>query len=234
MKLDDVRAALAETLRDLKLARGERRAIETMLAGSPLSEHERGVLRAEVFSLARNAVGQTGDAADVIGWIDEALKTLEPREASTTAKVPSDACFSPGDQCVNRITGLIRNAKSKIDICVFTITDNRIAEAIREAHRNNIRIRIVSDNEKSLDLGSDVAQLAAGGVPVRIDTSPYHMHHKFAIFDGATLLTGSYNWTLGAARDNEENLIVTGDANLLREFQQVFDALWGKCGDFGG
>jgi phosphatidylserine/phosphatidylglycerophosphate/cardiolipin synthase-like enzyme len=233
MKLDDLRSALAESLRDATLSRGERKAIETMLAGAQLSEHERGVLRAEVFSLARDAAGQ-GNAVDVIGWIDEALKALEPRPASGTGKVQSDACFSPGDECVNRITGLIRKAKSTIDICVFTITDNRIADAIREAHRNGVRIRILSDNEKSLDLGSDVAQLAAGGVPTRIDTSPYHMHHKFAIFDGQTLLTGSYNWTLGAARDNEENLIVTSDANLLREFQRVFDALWEKCGDFGG
>jgi phosphatidylserine/phosphatidylglycerophosphate/cardiolipin synthase-like enzyme len=120
-----------------------------------------------------------------------------------------------------------------IDICVFTITDNRIADAIRTAHRDGVRLRIMSDNEKSLDLGSDVAQLAAGGVPVRIDTSPYHMHHKFAIFDAKTLLTGSYNWTLGAARDNEENLIVTGDAHLLQEFQRVFDGLWNKFADFG-
>ena len=53
---------------------------------------------------------------------------------------------------------------------------------------------------------------------VRVDRSPYHMHHKFAILDAATLLTGSYNWTRGAARDNEENLIVTDEPRIVNPF----------------
>jgi phosphatidylserine/phosphatidylglycerophosphate/cardiolipin synthase-like enzyme len=52
------------------------------------------------------------------------------------------------------------------------------------------------------------------------------MHHKFAIFDESTLLTGSYNWTLSAMRHNEENLIVTDDAALVRRFAEVFTSLW--------
>ncbi len=38
-----------------------------------------------------------------------------------------------------------------------------------------------------------------------------HMHHKFALFDGGRLLTGSYNWTRGAAETNYENVIDTTD-----------------------
>jgi phosphatidylserine/phosphatidylglycerophosphate/cardiolipin synthase-like enzyme len=52
------------------------------------------------------------------------------------------------------------------------------------------------------------------------------MHHKFAIFDGALLLTGSYNWTRGAARDNEENFITTPDRRLIASFTAAFGRLW--------
>jgi len=54
------------------------------------------------------------------------------------------------------------------------------------------------------------------------------MHHKFAILDGETLLTGSYKLDPGAARDNEENLIVTADPRFLAPFQGTFDRLWAK------
>jgi len=56
------------------------------------------------------------------------------------------------------------------------------------------------------------------------------MHHKFAILDGETLLTGSYNWTRGAARDNEENLVVTTDLRFIAPFVDTFDRLWEKLG----
>jgi len=54
-----------------------------------------------------------------------------------------------------------------------------------------------------------------------------HMHHKFAIMD-ETLLTGSYNWTRSAAQRNYENILVTEERGLLREFTKEFDQLWSK------
>ncbi|MGE3822383.1 MAG: phospholipase D-like domain-containing protein [Isosphaeraceae bacterium] len=54
------------------------------------------------------------------------------------------------------------------------------------------------------------------------------MHHKFAVFDEKIALTGSYNWTRGAARDNEENLIVSTDPRLVGPFVRAFEALWDR------
>ncbi len=52
------------------------------------------------------------------------------------------------------------------------------------------------------------------------------MHHKFALFDGRRLVTGSYNWTRSAAEFNEENFIVTGDSQLTSAFARTFEDLW--------
>jgi phosphatidylserine/phosphatidylglycerophosphate/cardiolipin synthase-like enzyme len=89
-------------------------------------------------------------------------------------------------------------------------------------------VRIITDNAKAEDLGSDVDRFRQAGIPLLIDRSPFHMHHKFAVIDGETLLTGSYNWTLGAARDNVENLIVVNDPRLVSAFSRAFAALWKK------
>jgi phosphatidylserine/phosphatidylglycerophosphate/cardiolipin synthase-like enzyme len=52
------------------------------------------------------------------------------------------------------------------------------------------------------------------------------MHHKFAVFDGSLALTGSYNWTRGAARDNEENLVISDAPRFVEAFQGEFERLW--------
>lgn len=142
----------------------------------------------------------------------------------------AEAWFSPHDDCAGRIINLLGEARQSADLCVFTITDDRISDAILSAHARGVRLRIISDNDKAHDLGSDIERFESAGIAVRVDRSAFHMHHKFAIIDGRRLLNGSYNWTRGAARDNQENLIVCDDARLVAAFQQEFEQLWVRYG----
>ena len=53
-----------------------------------------------------------------------------------------------------------------------------------------------------------------------------HMHHKFAVFDGKIVVSGSYNWTRSAAEDNEENIVVTNEQKIVQSFHEQFGRLW--------
>ena len=81
-------------------------------------------------------------------------------------------------------------------------------------------------HDKAGDRGSDIDRLAARGMAVRVDRSPDHMHHKFAVFDDALVLTGSYNWTRSAANRNQENFLISDDARLVSSFTRGFEELW--------
>jgi mitochondrial cardiolipin hydrolase len=166
----------------------------------------------------------------VIDWLEDVVQAIrEPGEAAAGhGHGLAEAHFSPGDDCRQAIVQLLRHASRTADICVFTITDDRLAVEILDAHRRGVQVRIIADNSKADDLGSDVGRLEQAGIPVRLDRSPFHMHHKFAILDGARLLTGSYNWTRGAASDNEENLVVSDDVRLVSPFAATFAHLWSK------
>jgi phosphatidylserine/phosphatidylglycerophosphate/cardiolipin synthase-like enzyme len=164
------------------------------------------------------------DTLDVLRWLEQVVKTLDA--ANEAAPVVSSAYFSPGDTCLRRLRDLMRSCKATLDICVFTIADDRLTEAILECHARGVQVRVVSDDDKQHDSGSDIARLRAGGVAVRLDDSPYHMHHKFALVDGRLLANGSFNWTRSATEKNDENLVVTDDANLVRVFGLQFEKLW--------
>ena len=70
--------------------------------------------------------------------------------------------------------------------------------------------------------------IADAGIPVRTDAASTHMHHKFAIVDGATLINGSFNWTRQAVLGNQENVVIARDAKLAGVFAKEFDSMWGK------
>ena len=142
--------------------------------------------------------------------------------------------FSPGEDCVNHIIDLINEAYTQLDICVFTISDDRISRAIVEAMKNGVEIRIISDNFKVEDTGSDIEDLSRVGIPVKLDTTDNHMHHKFMIVDNKIVLTGSYNWTRSAALYNQENILSTDDEYVVSKFSNEFEKLWLSYDEFIG
>jgi cardiolipin hydrolase len=216
---------LRETLTDFRLTRGERRVVQKLADRMEHDDQQLALARSLAFKLVRDELNDPQSLA-LIEWLDDVLKALQPSPQPIGDTDASEAYFSPEDPCVRRIIQLFDEARESVDVCVFTITDNRISDAIAAAHRRNVAIRIISDNDKSADIGSDIEQLERQGISVRVDRTEYHMHHKYAIFDQKRLLTGSYNWTRSAATSNEENFIVTGDGRLLGLFRRSFDQLW--------
>jgi cardiolipin hydrolase len=138
----------------------------------------------------------------------------------------NQAYFSPGPNCRIAIEQAMETALSELLICVFTISDDRLSDAIMAAHRSGLTVRVISDNDKMHDRGSDVEHLSQAGVDVRIDCSPEHMHHKFMVIDGHTVMTGSYNWTRSAETRNEENIIAVDDPLLATRFSEEFERIW--------
>lgn len=225
MSSQAIEDALKTTFLDYKLSRGEKKGLSRIVQQHASDEQVLAVARSYAFQLARQQL--TGpDAIAVVDWLEEVMKVLAPMQTQDGGDDRAEAYFSPKDPCVNKIARMFQEANKQVDVCVFTITDDRIRRAIEEAHRRRVRIRILSDNDKSGDLGSDIDALERMGVSVRVDRSEFHMHHKFALFDKRRLVTGSYNWTRSAAENNEENFIVTADPVLLRSFQNEFDRMW--------
>lgn len=128
----------------------------------------------------------------------------------------------------NRFLRYLRSATKVLDICVFTITDNRISNALIDLHYKGVKINIITDDTQVVAQGSDILRLSQAGVNIIIDSSPAHMHHKFAIIDKTLLLNGSYNWTLSAERSNNENIIITNRTSLVKPFLNQFQLLWAK------
>lgn len=74
--------------------------------------------------------------------------------------------------------------------------------------------------------------------PGRADYDHFHpkaslLHHKAAIINGETLVTGSYNWSNYAETKNLENLMIVRDAadrKIVTDFTAEFEAMWNDPG----
>ena len=214
---------LKNTLSDLALSQSERSQLREL--GQTLTLEQSSFMRNRAFDLVRNQLARAPqDLQPTLRWLELVIKTLDI--SSIQPKVNSMAYFSPGETCRDKIRTMLNQAHSQVDICVFTIADDILTDAIVNAHKRNVQIRIITDDDKSEDNGSDIKYLQKQGVTILTDNSPYHMHHKFAIFDNSCLLNGSFNWTRSASQQNQENLSVTDDMNLILAYQKEFNKLW--------
>lgn len=230
--MDQILEQLKQSLNDDFLSKPERKTLESVLRSHTLDKDQLNFLRSKIFELANERVSDK-NYRFIMEWIKDVSNTLNHHtQNGLTKSIPSEIYFSPGEACRSAIIQQLGAARKQLNICVFTISDDDITESILRAHKRGIKTMVITDNDKALDLGSDIQQLAKAGVSVRMDDTPGHMHHKFMVIDEGIVLTGSYNWTRSAARSNHENILLTKDETVVKSFLSEFDQLWKVMNDY--
>lgn len=225
--LHQLRQQLQDSLLDARLSDEEKRQLTQTLRDAQLPEEGLRQLRNGAFELVRQQLStlESAEPQALVRWLDGVMRALDVSRTPSGSQ-RAQAYFSPGTDCLNAILGQLRSSRDSVDICVFTLSDDRISHEVLAAHRRGVQLRLITDNDKAFDRGSDIDGLRQAGVNIRIDRTPAHMHHKYALFDHRWLLNGSYNWTRSACEHNEENLVLSNDPGLLRQFHAAFESLW--------
>jgi phosphatidylserine/phosphatidylglycerophosphate/cardiolipin synthase-like enzyme len=92
-----------------------------------------------------------------------------------------------------------------------------IVEALVRAKNRGVDVRLIADKTTPCGYASGIEPLAAAGVPIWIDDHARIAHGKTMVIDGAVTLTGSMNWTRGAAQ-NPENLNLVSSSEVARAY----------------
>jgi len=153
------------------------------------------------------------------------LATMLVAVSASAAQI--EACFSPplpgGCDPAAAVVQAIGGARKTVLVQMYALTSRRIVTALVNAKRRGVDVRAIVDRRQLDEDRSDtnaVARLASGGVPVLVDTVSGLMHDKIMIVDGATVITGSFNYTWSAEHKNAENLLVIHDPALAGEYTQ--------------
>lgn len=222
--LDTLSTLMEDSIADERLQTQEKNHFEQALISAELKEEDIRRLRNQAFDLAQQKL-TADNGKNLLKWLEKLVRTLDKARPQMA---PATGRFSPGQECLQHIVHYVNNARATLDICVFTITDNRIGSVIVDAAERGVAVRIISDNDKAHDKGSDIHHFQAQGIPVRLDRTPNHMHHKYAVIDGRYLINGSFNWTRSATDHNHENIVVHQEPGIIAVFQERFNDLWAK------
>ena len=194
--------------------------LEIIAALNHLNNPDRRDLRSKLFNEAKK-IQLKNPEINALDWLHECFNQID-RHTFRLHQV----YFSPGFDILDNLRDLIYQAKETLDLCVFSITDERLAFAIKQALKRSVSVRLITDDMKIQDTGSQVKWLKELGVKIKTDESRFHMHNKFGIMDRRISFTGSFNWTKTATRANQENLLVTTNHSIVQQFHEEFERLW--------
>jgi phosphatidylserine/phosphatidylglycerophosphate/cardiolipin synthase-like enzyme len=137
-----------------------------------------------------------------------------------------DTYFSPEDGARAAILEQLRLAQREIVFLAFSFTDEEMGRVLLEKARAGVQVRGVFEARNAEGEGSQYSLLKRAGLDIRLDGNPRTMHHKVLVIDGQVTITGSYNFSANAARDNDENVLVLSNTDLARLYLEEFDRVY--------
>ena len=131
---------------------------------------------------------------------------------------PIETYFSPKGGVTDAVVEEICRAQQTIFVQAYSFTSRPIAEALLRAHQRGVVVHVILDRSQRTEKYSSADFLANSGIPVLIDARHAIAHNKIMILDGEVVITGSFNFTNQAERENAENLLIIRDREIAARY----------------
>ena len=132
--------------------------------------------------------------------------------------------FSPNHGATKAVVDALDAAKATVLVQAYSFTSAPIAKALVEAHDRGVDVQVILDRKETGSKYSSADFLAHAGIVTLIDGQHAIAHNKVMVIDGVAIITGSFNFTTAAERQNAENLLVIHDRALAARYTENWRA----------
>jgi len=133
-------------------------------------------------------------------------------------------CFTPGENCVAVIVAAIDGAQNEILVQSNNLTAKPLIKALGRAHQRGVKVRVILDKADEHRHDRAGSWLIAERILPQVDTGVASAHNKIMIIDRDTVVTGSFNFTTAAQKNNAENvLVIKGHPQIAAAYAQNWD-----------
>jgi len=143
--------------------------------------------------------------------------------------------FSPYNQPQTNeaIKTVLDQTEKGVYFALYSFTDDLLGGTLIDLVNKRKKVYGIFDLEQ-FGIGSEYEKLRSAGTMVTFDGNQEKMHHKFAIIDPfcspAKIITGSFNWSVSANTENDENLLIIYSPEIAEVYYEEFLKLWRQTG----
>lgn len=132
----------------------------------------------------------------------------------------------PGDggKALSAVLHTLRTAKKTIRLAMFALTYPPIFEELNAAQKRGVDVKILIDKDFEKLSIARLQALIDPKLKLYTKTTRHRLHHKFAIIDQSTLITGSVNWSISGFCSNTEDMLILD--NLTKKQMNKLNRIW--------
>ena len=169
------------------------------------------------------------DLAIVRAYIDEFEQMYNAKFSKKKMKFENnfstkfEAYFSPQDDVLNKvIIPNIINAKSKIYVSAFYLTDSKLINELINAKKRGVEVLIIMDSVGASGFKNKITTLRENLIPTIVEDWGGKNQEKTIMIDENILILGSCNFSKSAFYKNDENIILIKDKNIASSYADYF------------
>lgn len=132
--------------------------------------------------------------------------------------------YAPFENLERIDVGLLDQTGETIDMAAYILTDRPVIDALIAAKERGVAVRLLLDPSQKTDL----VRLEPLKDDIRFKKRGPIMHLKSYLVDGERLRTGSANFTASGLKQQDNDLVVTGDRVLVERFKVNYELMWGR------
>lgn len=163
------------------------------------------------------------------GKFDTSAPSTVESQKVTVRGTPIQVLFSPEDNVASHLLPVIENAKKNIRFMAFSFTDDKLGAAVASRAKAGVDVKGIFEKRGSETQYSELPMLFCAGVPVRQDGNPANLHHKVFVIDKRIVITGSYNFSSNADKNNNENVLIIENSDIAARYLDEFERLWASA-----
>ena len=176
-------------------------------------------------------------------------KTITLGETKITVQFSPSSPTLPWSDSSNGLIGkTLASASKSIDMALFVFSEQRLANILETSHQQNVQIRALIEPQFAYRPYSEALDMMGFALSNKckyeVDNHPWKnpittvgvpnlpkgdlLHHKFAVIDNHTVITGSHNWSAAANNGNDETLLIIESPTVTAHYMREFAGLYAK------
>lgn len=160
------------------------------------------------------------------------VKEMTVPNKTTVGNSQVEVYFSPQDSSISKkIVPLINSSQKYVYVPVFVITHKDFNEALINAKKRGVDVKIIVDATSASGKYSAVKTLRENGLLVKVENRAGKMHMKSIMIDDKYVVLGSMNFTKSGEKYNDENVMIIYNPQMTKAFKQKFLYFWKEIPD---